>query len=71
MTGFRLGVQALPPTPAVSGHEGNDEAASPYEVMHSRRFVLLDRLGRIRAYYDGRTLNLERVLQDIRLLLKE
>lgn len=71
VTGFRLGVQALPPTPAVSEHEGNGETASPYEVMHSGRFVLIDRTGRIRAYYDGRTLNLERVLQDIRLLLRE
>jgi protein SCO1/2 len=71
VSGFRLGVQALPPTPTTHASEDTDEAAPPYEVMHSGRFVLIDRLGRIRAYYDGRTLDLERVLRDIRRLLKE
>lgn len=71
VSGFRLGVQALPPAPTTHAPEDTDEAALPNEVMHSGRFVLVDRAGRLRAYYDGRTLDLERVLRDIRRLLRE
>lgn len=69
--GFRLGVTALPPkpvsqrvdSPAADGH-------GFYEVMHSGRFVLIDRQGQIRAYYDGRELDLEQTVRDIRQLLR-
>lgn len=64
--GFRLGVQALPPT-AGPGGEGEGDG---YEVMHSTRFALVDRRGRIRAYYDARDLDVDRVVQDIRRLLR-
>jgi len=55
--GFRLGVVPLP-------------TADPdrSEVMHSNRFVLIDRQGRIRAYYDGTDLDGEQVLSDVRQL---
>ncbi|MBI4212991.1 MAG: SCO family protein [Chloroflexi bacterium] len=62
--GFHLGVEALPPTPGTEegGHHGS------YEVMHSGRFVLMDREWRIRAYLDGRDLDLDRIVRDIRSL---
>lgn len=70
--GFRLGVQALPPA-VEEGHGSHTSATNPasYEVMHSGRFVLIDRQGRIRAYYDGQTLEPDRVVRDIRNLMRE
>jgi len=64
--GFHLGVNVLPPQAAT--HDGEDGHAS-YEVMHSGRFVLIDRDWRIRAYYDGRDIEPDRVLRDVRQLL--
>jgi len=64
--GFRLGVNVLPPQAATH----DDEAAhGSYEVMHSGRFVLIDRDWRIRAYYDGREIESERVLREARQIL--
>jgi len=64
--GFRLGVNVLPPQAATH----DDEAAhGSYEVMHSGRFVLIDRDWRIRAYYDGREIEPERVLREARQIL--
>jgi cytochrome oxidase Cu insertion factor (SCO1/SenC/PrrC family) len=68
--GFHLGTQALPPEEATPSAHDDDEHPDPsYEVMHSGRFVLLDPQGRIRAYYDGRDLDLDQVVQDIRQVL--
>jgi protein SCO1/2 len=64
--GFRLGVQAVPRD---SGGVAPD-AGSAYDVMHGNRFVLADRRGVIRAYYDGLDLDLERVMTDVRRLLR-
>jgi protein SCO1/2 len=63
--GFRLGVQALPPT----GDDHGDVSGHSYDVTHSGRFVLIDREGRIRAYYDGTDVELDRIIRDIRSLL--
>lgn len=68
--GFRLGVQALPPATATRSLDDNGAATNTeYEVMHSGRFVLIDKQGRIRAYYDGQEVDLERVVRDIRGLV--
>jgi cytochrome oxidase Cu insertion factor (SCO1/SenC/PrrC family) len=68
VAGFHLGVEALPPPTAdVHEHSGNPS----YEVMHSGRFVLIDRQGRIRAYYDSQDFDPERIVSDIRALLEE
>ncbi len=66
--GFHLGVEALPP-PTASAPE--HKSSQDYEVMHSGRFVLIDRQGRIRAYYTGDDFNLEQVVRDIKALLEE
>ena len=68
VAGFHLGVEALPP-PTASVHEHS--GAPSYEVMHSGRFVLIDRQGRIRAYYDSQDFDPERIVSDIRALLEE
>lgn len=69
--GFHLGVQALPPQGASpSTHAAGAGHQASYEVMHSGRFVLIDRQWRIRAYYDGREFDLARVLHDIRTLIR-
>lgn len=68
--GFKLGVTALPPVESDEG-SSDDTGMShqkPYEVMHGTRFVLIDPQGRIRAYYEGRDLDLDRVVGDIRRL---
>jgi protein SCO1/2 len=63
--GFHLGVDVLAPaTPAA-----DDASHASYEVMHSGRFVLIDKDWRIRAYYDSREIDAERVLRDVTRLL--
>ena len=65
--GFHLGVQVLPPAEASpSSHDPGTVFHDTYEVMHSGRFVLIDRAGRIRAYFDGREFDPERILVAIR-----
>jgi protein SCO1 len=64
--GFRLGVTVLPPTS--TAHEAHADSTAHYEVMHSGRFVLIDRRGRIRAYYDGEAFDPKRVVRDLREL---
>lgn len=66
--GFRLGVQALPPT--ATDNPAADAGSSAPEVLHSGRFVLIDRRGRIRAYYDGTGVDLERIVRDVHRLLR-
>jgi cytochrome oxidase Cu insertion factor (SCO1/SenC/PrrC family) len=39
-------------------------------VLHSNRFVLIDRRGRIRAYRGALDLDLDRLLDDVRRLLR-
>src|SRR3989441_1942525 len=69
--GFHLGVQALPPPTETNGaHSHSAASLEEYEVMHSGRFALIDQQGHIRTYYDGREFDLERVLRDIRGLLR-
>ncbi len=69
--GFHLGRQALPAqTPTPGGHAAGASAHAEYEVMHSGRFVLIDPQERIRAYYDGRELDIDRVVREIRQLLR-
>lgn len=68
--GFHLGVQVLPPEPGHGGDGDDGSALDSYQVMHSVRFVLIDRRGRIRAYYDARDLDFSQVLRDIRRLLR-
>jgi protein SCO1 len=69
--GFHLGVQALPPPTVGHGaHTDSTASGEEYEVMHSGRFVLIDQQGHIRTYYNGQELDLERVLRDIRGLLR-
>lgn len=64
--GFFQGVVPLPaPTPGAAA-SGGDEPATM--ILHSNRFVLVDRAGRMRAFYDGLELDLDRVVRDIRAL---
>ncbi len=47
-----------------AGHQGS-------EILHSTRFVLVDRQGNVRGYYDSRTkANLQHLRRDIKTLLK-
>lgn len=46
-----------------TGHRGS-------EILHSTRFVLVDRQGKVRGYYDSRSkANLQRLRRDIKTLL--
>jgi protein SCO1/2 len=57
--GFRLGVAA----------EGGSTAEP---IIHSTKFVLVDRLARIRGYYDGtEELSVQQLIKDLGRLLKE
>jgi cytochrome oxidase Cu insertion factor (SCO1/SenC/PrrC family) len=70
--GFHLGVQALPPATETTGESHTSTMhTTNYEVMHSNRFVLIDRQGHIRAYYDADTLDRDRIVRDIRGLMRE
>jgi protein SCO1 len=69
--GFHLGTQALPPkATAPEDHENGHHDAPSYDVMHSGRFVLIDRDWQVRAYYDGSVLDLDRVVADIRKVMR-
>lgn len=70
VNGFKLGVDALPPTAVPEGQNRVDGAQPDYDVAHSTRFVLIDRRWQIRAYYDGRELDFDRIERDIRDLLR-
>ena len=55
-------------------HEGFNLAAGRQgsEILHSTRFVLVDRRGQVRGYYDSRSkANLQQLRSDIRTLLRE
>lgn len=69
--GFRLGTQPLPPQALDRDeHDHVKNGAETYDVIHSGRFVLIDRHWQIRAYYDGSELDTGRVVGDIRSLLR-
>jgi len=60
---FHLGVEEAPEEDREPGME---------DVLHSSKFVLLDRKSRIRGYYDGEDPKIvEQLAADIRRLLKE
>ena len=48
------------------------EGAGGIAVLHSSRFVLVDRKARIRSYYDSTDMDsLQRLRQDVKALLQE
>jgi len=61
--GFKLSVEKTPPDQQATGND---------PIIHSPYFVLVDRLGRIRGYYDSSTPGFpEPLIGDIKKLLKE
>ncbi len=67
--GFHLGVTALPPpTPSMAAGDMSAHDHGSYEVMHSGRFVVIDRQGHIQAYIDGRDFDRARMLQTLKQL---
>jgi len=67
--GFRFGrtkVSLQEATPHVHADGGSHQ--HKYDVMHTKRVVLIDRQGRMRALYDGTELDIDRVMLDIREL---
>ncbi len=63
--GFHLGVQRIPLSPI---SDGDPFTADRYEIVHSGRLTLVDREGHIRAYYDTRDVDVDRVVRAIRAL---
>ncbi len=60
---FRLGVEETPP---------DQRGPEVEDVLHSNKFVLLDRQSRIRGYYDGEDREmLDLLVADVKELLKE
>jgi protein SCO1/2 len=69
--GFLVGMQKQPPTAPMNmqgDHDHAAPAASSYVVEHSGRIILVDRAGQLRAFYDGRDLDLAKVVADIQQL---
>lgn len=67
--GFRFGRQKVSlkqPTPHT--HADGASHYHKYDVMHTKRVVLIDRQGRMRALYDGTELDMDRVVRDVREL---
>ncbi len=73
---LRAGVLLLPgairstlePLPAIAG----DDGAGGLKVLHTSRFVLVDRRARIRGYYESTDMeSLRRLRQDVKALLQE
>ena len=57
--GFRIAMAKMPA-------KDDDIRAEAFDIMHGERLVLVDRLGRIRGYYDAD--DQDRVLRDARSL---
>ncbi len=69
VTAERDTILSLAKSYLVSASEDED---APGGFVHSGNFILLDRKGRIRAYYDGtRSESVPQILNDINELLKE
>lgn len=62
--GFQVGMTRS----GAGRHASHAAAGQEYNVSHSGRLVLVDPQGRIRAYYDGESLDLDRVVADVRSL---
>ncbi len=61
--GFMLGVESTPPADIALGND---------PIIHSNRFVLVDRQNRIRGYYDPfDPEGIERLLREVKVVLKE
>ncbi len=61
--GFMLGVESSPPAGVAIGDD---------PIIHSNRFVLVDRQNRIRGYYDPfDSKEIERLLREVKVVLKE
>ena len=67
--GFKLSV-VPPATEADQGDIAGGEGDASDQVMHSGRFVLIDRHWQVRANYDGRELDPDQVVRDIRQFLR-
>ena len=67
---FQAVVPLATPQAVRTGHPGTAEPHEHAEVLHSNRFILVDREGRMRAFYDGLELDLDRVVRDARSLLR-
>lgn len=63
--GFYLGMQKAP------WPEGTAPTGHPYDVLHSNRFVVVDRTGWIRGYFDGLDLDVEVFAAALRHLVNE
>lgn len=64
--------QVLTPTTAWAHHGEHQQNETPQTLMHSARFVLVDRRGQIRGYYDSREEAARRRLRrHIEILLKD
>jgi protein SCO1 len=71
VNGFYLGTQALPPRQIDQGeHQDGHNVEPTYEVMHSGRFVLIDRDWQVRAYYEGSEVSFDRVVNDVQQLMR-
>lgn len=59
---FKLGVEPAPP----------EQQGSDHDFIHSEKFVLVDRQGRIRGYYNGIDKNeVQQLMQDVYRVLQE
>jgi len=67
--GFFQAVVPLPATPADTTAQGDADGEAG-DILHSNRFVLIDRQGCMRAFYDGLALDPDQAVRDIRLLLR-
>ena len=67
---FQAVVPIATPQAVQTGHPGGGEAHEHAEVMHSNRFILIDRQGRMRALYDGLEFDLDQAVRGIRHLLR-
>ena len=49
-----------------------EDALAPGGFLHSEMFMLIDKLGRIRGYYDGTNpKNMDKIVHDIKILINE
>lgn len=51
-------------------HTDHHDVPPPYDIVHSNRFVVVDRHGNVQGYHDGEQLDLEAIMHDIGFLVE-
>jgi protein SCO1/2 len=62
--GFKIAMGKVP----LQGSDGSNSPGAIFDILHGEKFVLVDRQGRIRGYYDSDGEGMTRLIKDMKSL---